>query len=177
MKIILVRHGERTYDKEDDELTNNGKEQVKHLANRLKYENIKCIYTNNLTRSKQTASILAEILGTTIIYSPILNELDIDIFFEDNIDIENTLKDLNVKLDNFIEDIRMRNDNIILAANAGINRAIIGKLLDIPIKKTITFNQNYAAVTELEYVNKYGINFWRLNLLNCKRHLPATIMS
>ena len=177
MKLILVRHGERTYGREDDELTDNGKEQIRYLALRLKEENIRTIYTNNLTRSKQTANILAEALGANIIYDSNLNELAKYLFFNDSLEIENDIKELNTKILNFVDELKMRNNDVILATNAGINRAIIGALLNIPLKNTIAFNQNYAAVTELKYITKDDKSFWRLNLLNCKKHLPQDIMS
>lgn len=85
MKVILIRHGESTANKEriiqghkDYPLTMQGEEQAKVLAKKMLENNFTCsaIYSSDLTRAKQTAEIIAEALGCKeVIYDERLREM------------------------------------------------------------------------------------------------------
>ncbi|MFA6731022.1 MAG: histidine phosphatase family protein [Candidatus Izemoplasmatales bacterium] len=70
MNICLIRHGETDWNaigklqgREDIPLNDNGKLQAEKCALSLKNGNWKAIYTSPLLRARQTADILARILG------------------------------------------------------------------------------------------------------------------
>ena len=82
-KIYLVRHGETAWNREkvfrgriDLELSERGKEEAKALAEELKKEPIKFIYSSPLKRALQTAQPLAEALGLEVKKEPGLIDLD-----------------------------------------------------------------------------------------------------
>jgi len=65
-KLLLVRHGETVWNHvsryqghTDVELSDTGREQARLLAKRLSTEKIKAVYSSDLKRAYETASILA----------------------------------------------------------------------------------------------------------------------
>lgn len=67
MKVILIRHGETTWDLEDrygwlynDHLTKSWEEQCQKLANDIFEYSISTVYSSPLLRAQQTAGILAK---------------------------------------------------------------------------------------------------------------------
>lgn len=61
MRLIFVRHGEPDY--ENDCLTENGREQARCTAERLRKEKISAIYSSPNGRARETASFTAEAQG------------------------------------------------------------------------------------------------------------------
>ena len=61
MRLIFVRHGEPDY--ENDCLTENGREQARCTAERLKDEKISAVYSSPNGRARETASYTAELQG------------------------------------------------------------------------------------------------------------------
>ena len=69
--IFLVRHAEKTADKNDPGLTQEGKARALALANRLGGEGITHIHSSDFIRTRDTAEPLAEKMGLEIqIYDP-----------------------------------------------------------------------------------------------------------
>nr|AID57594.1 putative phosphohistidine phosphatase [uncultured bacterium] len=69
--IFLVRHAEKTTEKNDPGLTEAGKARAEALADRLEDEGITRIYSSDYIRTRDTAAPLAERLGLEIeIYDP-----------------------------------------------------------------------------------------------------------
>ena len=69
--IFLVRHAEKTADKNDPGLTQAGQARALALANRLGGEGITHIHSSDYTRTRDTAEPLAEKMGLVIqIYDP-----------------------------------------------------------------------------------------------------------
>ncbi|MBL7050970.1 histidine phosphatase family protein [Candidatus Woesearchaeota archaeon] len=65
MKLIIIRHGQTAENKKkitqghlDTSLSNEGKEQIKKIANRLKHEKIDFAYSSDLRRAKHTAEAI-----------------------------------------------------------------------------------------------------------------------
>ena len=81
--LLLVRHGETDWNAEgrlqghtDRPLNDFGRRQAKELADRLAGEGADAIYTSDLARAKETAEIVGERLGLTVVVDPDLREKD-----------------------------------------------------------------------------------------------------
>jgi uncharacterized phosphatase len=79
--LLLVRHGETDWNAEgrlqghtDRPLNDYGRRQAKELADRLAAEEIAAIYASDLARAKETAEIVGERLGLTVVVDPDLRE-------------------------------------------------------------------------------------------------------
>jgi broad specificity phosphatase PhoE len=81
--LLLARHGETDWNAEgrlqghtDRPLNDFGRRQAKELADRLAGEGADAIYTSDLVRAKETAEIVGERLGLTVVVDPDLREKD-----------------------------------------------------------------------------------------------------
>ncbi|HJX70200.1 MAG TPA: histidine phosphatase family protein [Dehalococcoidia bacterium] len=85
MRLILVRHGETSWNQEgriqgcrsDTELSERGKEQIRKVAQALRGQSITAIYSSPLRRAMDTAKAIAQALGLEVKVIPELRELDI----------------------------------------------------------------------------------------------------
>jgi len=82
MDILLVRHGESVWNKEqriqgrkDPGLSEKGRRQAKALGRRLKKEKVGIIYTSGLKRCVQTARAIAKETGAGVKVSPGIEEI------------------------------------------------------------------------------------------------------
>jgi probable phosphoglycerate mutase len=80
-RIILVRHGEtdwnatgRIQGQSDTPLNALGKIQAERVAHRLARETVQTLYSSDLARAFETATIIGERLGLTVAKSPRLRE-------------------------------------------------------------------------------------------------------
>ena len=64
--VFLVRHAEKTADKDDPGLTADGRERSVHLANLLKDAGIDHIHSTDYKRTRETAAPFAEMTGLDI---------------------------------------------------------------------------------------------------------------
>lgn len=74
MRLIFVRHGEPNY--ENDTLTENGNDQAKKTAERLKNEGISAIYSSPMGRAYETAYYTADIYGLDITKLDFMHEIN-----------------------------------------------------------------------------------------------------
>ncbi len=81
-KIYIVRHGEtnwnlegRTQGWKDSSLTEQGLQQAKQLAQRLKKEEIQVVFSSNLERATSTAHIIADAIKAPCFYLEDLKEV------------------------------------------------------------------------------------------------------
>lgn len=81
MKIIFIRHGETTGDVEDryggdydDHLSEKGNQQSKQVAESLKDRGIEIMYSSPLIRAKESADIIADKVGSTVVIEPSVKE-------------------------------------------------------------------------------------------------------
>jgi broad specificity phosphatase PhoE len=82
-ELLLVRHGEtdwnaagRLQGHTDTPLNDYGRRQARELAERLATDGADAIYASDLARARETAEILAERLGLTVVVDPQLREKD-----------------------------------------------------------------------------------------------------
>jgi probable phosphoglycerate mutase len=80
-RILLVRHGEtdwnatgRLQGQSDTPLNATGHEQARRAAQRLACEPLRALYSSDLARALQTATIIGQTLGLTVLTSPRLRE-------------------------------------------------------------------------------------------------------
>lgn len=86
-RLYIVRHGQsfwninnRIQGIRDTELTKTGIKQAQLLAERLKGENIDCVYSSDLTRAYDTAKIIAEKFNLSVCKIPELKEISFGIW-------------------------------------------------------------------------------------------------
>jgi probable phosphoglycerate mutase len=82
--LILVRHGETDWNRAgrfqghaDPPLNDRGREQARALAEALEPEPLEAIYSSDLRRAHETAQIVAERKGLSVIVDPQLRERDV----------------------------------------------------------------------------------------------------
>ena len=81
-ELILIRHGETEWNRErriqghtDIGLSAAGLDQARQLATRLASEPIRALYTSDLARARETASLLADALALPPRMTPLLREV------------------------------------------------------------------------------------------------------
>ena len=79
--LLIVRHGETDWNAEgrlqghtDRPLNPYGREQAKALAERVADDGIRAVYASDLSRARETAEIVGERLGLTVVIDPDLRE-------------------------------------------------------------------------------------------------------
>jgi len=82
--ILLARHGETDWNREgryqghaDEPLNDTGREQSRELASRLRAEPVAAVYSSDLRRASETASIVAQELGLAVVPDSRLREIDV----------------------------------------------------------------------------------------------------
>ena len=81
--LLLVRHGETDWNADgrlqgqtDRPLSDFGRRQARRLADELADEELEAIYSSDLSRARETAEIVAERLGLSVVLDPDLREKD-----------------------------------------------------------------------------------------------------
>ncbi|MSS74389.1 histidine phosphatase family protein [Candidatus Pacearchaeota archaeon] len=171
MKIYLIRHGEKEKDEFSSNLTPLGNEQIRRLAETLKNKSIKKIYSSSNPRSIQTGEIISNKINVPVNIINSIQELPREVFFQRNNEWSEENKQLVKNISLFLKEISTKNEDSILAMHAGINRATLSILLDIPLQKMVHFTQDIACVNVLEFKEMYGEKRWCVELLNSTHHL------
>lgn len=73
-KIYLIRHGQRLDLRGDPTLSEEGGIEAFQTGQFLVSEGISAVFSSTLVRAKETARIIAEILGLKVVHSPLLVE-------------------------------------------------------------------------------------------------------
>ena len=83
MRLILVRHGETRWNKENRvvghtgiALNKNGRQQAARLTHALKDKRVSAIYSSPLRRARQTAGAIARAQGLDVVTDDALKEVD-----------------------------------------------------------------------------------------------------
>lgn len=202
-KMLLVRHGETIWNHTcryqghtDIELSETGRKQAKLLAAELKKEKVKAVYSSDLKRAYETASILASLHNLPVQVTEQLREINFGewegLTYQE---IMEKYKDLasewyqypgKVRLpggENFEElkgraysaalDLMYQNDpgTIIVVAHGGTIRAIICGILDIDLNHAFQIRQDNTALNIIDYHPENG--YIVLSLLNGISHLSS----
>jgi broad specificity phosphatase PhoE len=83
MKLILVRHGETRWNRENRvvghtgiALNSNGRRQVELLAKKLENDNVSAIYSSPLRRARETAAAIVRFNGLKVVDDDAFKEID-----------------------------------------------------------------------------------------------------
>jgi broad specificity phosphatase PhoE len=83
-ELLLVRHGETDWNRDrrfqghaDPPLNETGREQARALAAELAGEGIELVYTSDLVRARETAEIVAALIGADVLPVSELREIDV----------------------------------------------------------------------------------------------------
>ncbi|HHV35854.1 MAG TPA: alpha-ribazole phosphatase [Syntrophomonadaceae bacterium] len=199
-RLLLVRHGETIWNNTsryqghtDIELTETGRDQARCLAKRLKTEKVKAVYSSDLKRAFETASILASPHNLPVKTTKELREINFGVWegltyqeiMEQYRDLASewykypnkvripggeTFTDVKERAYSAILELARQNDpgTIIVVAHGGTIRAVICGLLDLDLNHAFRIRQDNAALNIIEY-NQGGYTV--LSLLNGISHL------
>jgi probable phosphoglycerate mutase len=147
MKLFLVRHGDTVHIQQGlmqgwigSELTDEGREQAEIVGNKLKNKKIDLIMASDLSRTKQTAEIISNIINAPIIFDWLIRERDNGIFNGkprermnwDELNIENEankskglepISNVVKRVTAFVENLNylpVRHDNILVISHNGL---------------------------------------------------------
>jgi len=124
VKLILIRHAESIANaqgitqgqKIDEPLSDMGKLQAKKLANRLKKEDIKCIYSSDSKRAIHTAEEISKVINTNIKLDKRLREKD----------HKNEKKeDFITRCKLFLDEVKKYAGTIVIVSHGGTNRTLL----------------------------------------------------
>jgi alpha-ribazole phosphatase len=195
-KIFLARHAKpdspddekRFLGQTDNALSAEGLMQAENLARELAKHQISAIYSSDLLRASQTASIIAakfnlpvktekrlreihmgdwENLTFAEVRSKYLNEYDKrgkDLARYRRPGGESFTDVRDRALAGFNEIVLSSTGNVVVVAHAGVNRVILCGLISVPIQDMFTIKINYASAYEISVIEN-GIKLTG-NILN-----------
>jgi len=181
IKLIFIRHPATSWERQqrylgrtDIALSQKGERQVEPLSNYLRNENISAIYSSNLIRAYQTASIIAKYHSLKVKKDERLNEIDFGewegITFNQirkrypkiarkylsnplNTRIpggESLLKFKN-RINEALEKIlAQEKGTVVIISHAGVNRIIICSLFKLPLSYFWQIKQDIGAINIVE---------------------------
>jgi len=188
MKLILTRHGETIENQKKimqghmpGRLSENGKDQAKKLALRLKNEKIDAIYSSDLARAADTAKeIVRYHKKTSINFVQELREANLgsltgkcseDVDWNNRPDgIENAAS-MQKRAKKLLDKVYKKypDKTVLFIGHNGINKAMIGVIL----------NKKAGDIEEIENQHNTSVNIFEIkenknhivHLMNCIKHL------
>jgi len=196
VELIFIRHPQTNWNKEqkylgraDIALNHQGKKQAKSISNYLRKKNISAIYSSDLRRAYQTASIITKEHSLSIRKDARLNEIDFGNWegmtfnqiqrkypqlakkylshpLKTKIpDGESFLK-FRSRVNKALKEILAREKGkVVIISHAGVNRIIICSLLKLPLPCFWQIKQDIGAINIIEIHKKANI----VSLIN---HIP-----
>lgn len=193
LHLMLVRHGEtewnvqRRYQGQSDvPLSGVGRQQAKRIAERLAGVEIDAVYASDLSRARETASLIAERTGHTVIPEPRLRELKFGILegltfeeaqeqhpemiaawlddFNQTPDGAETIDQFNVRVVSLLEDLLHKHDEqtVLLVAHGGPLSEILRVVLELSRQKRWYLEIENASLSEVLIADDF-ISVKRLN--------------
>lgn len=190
MLIYIVRHGEtiwnvsgKTQGVQDVPLSDNGREQAKKLAERLKFECIEKIYCSDLQRAYETAHIIGKEIGKDLQPTPLLREVcfgkwegltipNIHKFFPGQLDLwyndplfcapeGESIHCVLGRVKKFIAELVLSNteniQGIMIVSHALLSKILILELMGMPTSYISQFKQSNAGLSIIRYMPKKSI--------------------
>lgn len=181
IKLIFIRHPEVSWNKQqrylgktDIALNRQGKKQAKLISDYLKNKNISAVYSSNLKRTCQSASVIAKYHSLSVRKDARLNEIDfggwegmtfnqiqkkyprlVRKYLSDPLNTkipegESLLKFRN-RVNKALEEIlAQEKGTIVIISHAGVNRIIICGLLRLPLSYFWQIKQDIGAINIIE---------------------------
>ncbi len=200
-KVLLVRHGQTLWNfnaryqgHTDVELSEIGRDQARLLAGRLSAQPIKAVYSSDLRRALDTASIIAEPHQLQVEMLPALREINFGAWegltyqeikerFGDLIErwhaapLEvpipkgENCQDLQGRAYGAILNLVKKHPEgtIAVVTHGGTIRAIVCSMLDISMNHMFKIRQDNGALNIIDYYDEFSI----LSLLNDTNHLEV----
>lgn len=180
-KIFLARHGESQWNilskiqgQRDIPLTDKGIKQAEMLGRRLLNENIKKIYSSDLSRAYTTAKIISDIVGVDIVLMKEFREINFGVWegmtideiktnyskeFEvwrkspEKLNLKNaeTIFDVQKRAIEGINKIIKKDDNVLIVSHGVTIKTIILGLLDINISNIKNLKLGNASLSIIEF--------------------------
>ena len=200
MKIFLIRHGETSWNKAqrcqgltDIELNEMGLKQAHALAQSLKEDGFKAIYSSPLKRAIETARLIADCHGLEVRVEPGLKEMnqgelegltylqllnDHREFLQEWIENPDAVKmpqgeslaelqERAWEVINRLSCLHHTQDSVVAVSHNFTIRVILCKAINLPLKHFRKLAQDVAAKNIIEY----GERGWLLSTLNDTCHL------
>ena len=183
-RVYLARHGQvvgydgyRAYGHTDVDITEVGKIQMEHLAERLRLASISAIYSSDLKRAKIGAQIISRHHDVPV---HVLSELR-ELYFGDwegmslsdigesypgelekrRADIANyqppgggeSMSDLSKRILPCLQEIlaKQKGKDILLVAHGGVNRTILCNALGLDLSNIFKLHQDYGCLNIIDY--------------------------
>lgn len=198
-RFILVRHGETTWNREgryqgqiDTPLSEVGIRQGQMAAEGLKNVPIDVCYSSPLSRSYDTAVMIAKHHGLEVTKDPRLIEInhgEWEGLLSDEVagkypellkKWRTTVVDCQMPGGENIHDVNVRameafkeyaekhqGQNVLVVSHDGVNKAVLCSILEADLCKFWQFKQDNTCINVFEYID--GV--WRLVLMNSTSHL------
>lgn len=209
-RMYLIRHGatqltaeDRFAGSSDVELSEEGRRQIASLAERLKNEDIEAIYASPLTRTQETARILASPHGLEPILESSLREIDYGrweglsraaverdfhneyaIWQEDPFTVApqggesgvNVLNRILPVVRRIVETHRHR--SVLVVSHKGTNRLLISSLLGFDMRGyRDRLDQSPAALNILDFMSEVRPRLRLFNDVSHYENIPVRILS
>lgn len=184
-RIYLIRHGQvvnhhefRYNGHHDVDITDAGVEQMTRIADFLKAEPIKAVYSSDLKRATKGADIISRLLGVKPLRVPALRELHLGRWegltrqeagelypeeahfsFKDlatsKVKGGEDLNDLKSRVVPAINEIvkRHANEYVCIVAHGGVNRVILSDAMGLPVENFFSIEQDYGCLNLIDYFN------------------------
>ncbi len=201
-KIILVRHGETEWNKlgkyqgqSDIALSEKGRLQARALAKDFPAASVQAVYSSDLERAKETASIVGRSFSCKVQVDPRLREFNfgdweglsyteivakwptaMKNFFQhpDILEVPNgeTFQQAQSRAMEALREIVAQHagDTVLVAAHGAVNRTILAAVLHMPLRYIWSMRQDNTAVNILRYEE----GAYMLELLNSTAHLHSS---
>lgn len=193
MKLILVRHGETIENQlgilqghSPGTLSENGINQVKKVALRLKNEKIDYIYSSDLTRTAETAREIANYHPNSPIYFvKEFREMDMGDFTgrkRDEVDWTNldwknlppgleTRESMWMRVKKLLSDVYKKHPNstVLFVGHNITNKALISVILNKPPDYMATLENHFNTAVSIFEIKENGNNI--VHLMSCIKHL------
>ena len=179
--LIIVRHGhvegaKRLIGHTDAPLSDNGRQQLKRTAEKLKETPIDALYSSDLARAVESAEIIGEGRGLAHVRLPGLRELFMGAW--DGITVEELIKSDPDAITRWwddpsvfatpggegLQDLRKRvlpelekilkehsGETVCVVAHGGVNRIILFEAMGLPLKRYYSVSQDYGCINKVRY--------------------------
>ncbi len=197
MRLFLVRHGETHSNNKkiiqgqaDTKLNEIGRKQAKNVARALKDIRFEKIYSSDLSRAKETAEIINTYLGTKLILTPELRELDMGNWegksfaqLQQSIDFVKwvkapteldsirggeTLLQLKTRIERFLEKMRHEKGNVLVVTHGIALTTFILSILNSSMDNIWRVKVNNASISIIKYLDSFGT--WSIEKFNDFNH-------
>lgn len=183
-RVYLIRHGQvagyerfPVYGHTDVDLTEVGILQMKQMAERLRFTELKAIYSSDLIRSATSARLIARHHDVPLYFLPELREMkfgdwegltltDIRTRFPAELqkrqdDLMNyrapgngeSIADLAARIEGVFDRIRaeQQGSTIVITAHGAVNRVILCRALGLDLARMFTIHQAYGCLNIIDY--------------------------